>query len=158
MPPHLYIACAKRRLTRIIEQLLSRIMERFRRGLVFKAHGLLYHSTLGSRTIQKKKKGNLTEEQSDSRRATVENSARSAAPSSITSLSRSAWVCILGGSCLFLGGYNFMFVSWGLELHVCFLGVRASCLFLVGWSFIFVSWGLEFHVCFLGVRVLGLGV
>ena len=29
---------------------------RFRRGLVFKAHRLLYHSTLGSRVIKKKKK------------------------------------------------------------------------------------------------------
>jgi len=32
-------------------------VKRFRGGLVFKAHRLLYHSTLGSRVIQKKKKG-----------------------------------------------------------------------------------------------------
>jgi hypothetical protein len=38
------------------EQLLSRNAERFRGGLVFKAHILLYHSTLGSRVIKKKKK------------------------------------------------------------------------------------------------------
>ena len=31
-------------------------MERFRGGLAFKAHRLLYHSSLGSRVIQKKKK------------------------------------------------------------------------------------------------------
>ena len=31
-------------------------MERFRGGLVFKAHRLLYQSTLGSRVINKKKK------------------------------------------------------------------------------------------------------
>ena len=31
-------------------------MKRFRRGLVFKAHRLLYHSTLGLRVIKKKKK------------------------------------------------------------------------------------------------------
>ena len=31
-------------------------MNRFRGGLVFKAHRLLYHSTLGSRVIKKKKK------------------------------------------------------------------------------------------------------
>ena len=31
-------------------------MQRFRGGLVFKAHTLLYHSTLGLRVIKKKKK------------------------------------------------------------------------------------------------------
>jgi len=31
-------------------------VQRFRGGLVFKAHILLYHSTLGLRVIQKKKK------------------------------------------------------------------------------------------------------
>ena len=31
-------------------------MNRFRDGLVFKAHRLLYHSTLGTRVIKKKKK------------------------------------------------------------------------------------------------------
>ena len=40
-------------------QLLSRNVERFR-GLVFKAHTLLYHSTLSSRVIKKKKKKNST--------------------------------------------------------------------------------------------------
>ena len=34
-------------------------MKRFRGGLVFKAHRLLYHSTLGSRVIKKKRKKNL---------------------------------------------------------------------------------------------------
>ena len=32
-------------------------MQRFRGGLVFKAHSLLYHSTLGLRVIQKKRFG-----------------------------------------------------------------------------------------------------
>ena len=36
-------------------QLLSRHVERFRGGLVFKAHRLVYHSTLRSRVIKKKK-------------------------------------------------------------------------------------------------------
>ena len=31
-------------------------MERFRGGLVFRAHGVLYHSTLGSRATKKEKK------------------------------------------------------------------------------------------------------
>jgi len=31
-------------------------VERFRGGLVFKAHRFMYHSTLGSRVIKKKKK------------------------------------------------------------------------------------------------------
>ena len=34
---------------------LSRNVQRFRVGLVFKAHRLLYHSTLGLRVIKKKK-------------------------------------------------------------------------------------------------------
>jgi len=38
------------------EQLLIRNVKRFRGGLVFKAHRLFYHSTLGSRVIKKKKK------------------------------------------------------------------------------------------------------
>ena len=38
------------------EQLLRRNVKRFRGGLVFKAHRLLYHSTLGWREIKKKKK------------------------------------------------------------------------------------------------------
>ena len=37
-------------------QLLSGNVERFRGGLVFKAHRLLYHSPLGFRVIKKKKK------------------------------------------------------------------------------------------------------
>jgi len=36
-------------------QLLIRNVKRFRGGLVFKAHRLLYHSTLGLRVIKKKK-------------------------------------------------------------------------------------------------------
>ena len=39
----------------IQEQLLSRNLERFRGGLVVKARGLLYHSTVGSRVMKKKK-------------------------------------------------------------------------------------------------------
>ena len=38
------------------EQLLYRNGKRFRGGLVFKAHIWLYHFTLGSRVIKKKKK------------------------------------------------------------------------------------------------------
>ena len=41
----------------ISEQLLRRIVKQSRGGLVFKAHRLLYHSTLGSRAIKKKKVG-----------------------------------------------------------------------------------------------------
>ena len=40
----------------IQELLLSRKVEQFRGGLVFKAHRWLYHSTLGSRIIKRKKK------------------------------------------------------------------------------------------------------
>ena len=40
----------------IQEQLLRRIGKRFREGLVFKAHRLVYHSTLDSRVIKKKNK------------------------------------------------------------------------------------------------------
>jgi hypothetical protein len=40
----------------IQEQLLRRDVKRFRGGLVFKAHRLLSHSTLGSRVIKKEKK------------------------------------------------------------------------------------------------------
>ena len=36
------------------EQLLSRNAERFRGGLVYKAHRLFFHSALGSRVIKKK--------------------------------------------------------------------------------------------------------
>ena len=32
-------------------------MKRFRDGLVFKAHRLVYHSTLGLRVIKKKRRG-----------------------------------------------------------------------------------------------------
>ena len=39
---------------RVEEQLLSRNVERFRGGLVFKAHRPFYHPTLGSREIRKK--------------------------------------------------------------------------------------------------------
>ena len=38
------------------EQLLCRNVELFRGGLVFKAHRLLYRSTLGSRVIKKKRR------------------------------------------------------------------------------------------------------
>ena len=40
----------------IEEQLLHRNVKRFRGGLVFKAHRLLYHFSLGLRVIKKKKK------------------------------------------------------------------------------------------------------
>jgi len=40
----------------LVEQLLHKIMQRFRGGLVFNAHRLLYHSTVGLREKKKKKK------------------------------------------------------------------------------------------------------
>ena len=41
---------------------VRRIVKRFRGGLAFKAHRVLYHSTLGSRVIKKtQKKKNLVE-------------------------------------------------------------------------------------------------
>jgi len=40
----------------LIRKLLDRNVKRFREELVFKSHRLLYHSTLGWRVIQKKKK------------------------------------------------------------------------------------------------------
>jgi len=40
----------------IQEQLLRRNVKRFQGGLVFKTHRLLYHSTLGSRVITKKRR------------------------------------------------------------------------------------------------------
>jgi len=45
--------------TNIDEQLLYRTVQRFRGGLVFKAHRRVYHSTLGLRVIKKKKKKNI---------------------------------------------------------------------------------------------------
>ena len=39
----------------IYEQLPRKIVKRFRGGLVSKAHGLLYHSNLGSRAIKNKR-------------------------------------------------------------------------------------------------------
>ena len=42
----------------ILEQLLRRNVNRFRGGLVFKAHRLVYDSTLGLRVVKKKDAGN----------------------------------------------------------------------------------------------------
>ena len=39
----------------VVPGTLGSNVKRFRGGLVFKAHRLLYHSTLGSRVIKKKK-------------------------------------------------------------------------------------------------------
>jgi len=41
----------------LARELLHRNVQRFRGGLVVKAHRLVYHSTLGSRVIKKKKVG-----------------------------------------------------------------------------------------------------
>ena len=49
-------AAGKRVQLSIQEQLHSRKVEQFQEGLVFKAHILVYHSTLGSRVIKNKKK------------------------------------------------------------------------------------------------------
>jgi hypothetical protein len=46
----------------IQEQLLRRILKRFRGGLVYKALSLSYHSTSGSTVIKKKKNGVVTRE------------------------------------------------------------------------------------------------
>jgi len=46
----------RRNSSSIQQQPLGRIVKRFRGGLALKAHSLLYHSTLGSRAITKKKK------------------------------------------------------------------------------------------------------
>ena len=40
-------------------QLLSRNAERFQGGLVFKAHRLLYHSTVGLREIKRRERGGI---------------------------------------------------------------------------------------------------
>jgi hypothetical protein len=40
--------------TDLVERLLNRNVEQFRGGLVFKAHRLVYYSTLGSRVEKKK--------------------------------------------------------------------------------------------------------
>jgi len=46
----------KRALSKVWARAYNDNVERFRGGLVFKAHRLLYHSTLGSRVLKKKKK------------------------------------------------------------------------------------------------------
>ena len=53
---HQSLVTRRRGLLSIEEQLLGRNVKRFRGGLVFKAHRILYHSTLGSTVIKKKKK------------------------------------------------------------------------------------------------------
>ena len=45
----------------IQEQLLRRNMKRFRGGLTFKAHRLVYHPTLGSESNKEEKKSDLEE-------------------------------------------------------------------------------------------------
>jgi hypothetical protein len=52
--------------SRLSGESLSRSLftgERFRGGPVFKAHRLLYHSTLGPRVIKKKKRRELDEDE-----------------------------------------------------------------------------------------------
>ena len=48
--------CLGGRLTVWVKTSWSRFVKWFRGGLVFKAHRLVYHSTLGWRVIKKKKK------------------------------------------------------------------------------------------------------
>ena len=57
-----------------IEEGLRRNVNRFRGGLVFKAHRLVYHSTLGSRVIKKEEEeeGDLFADASGDHRAIVE--------------------------------------------------------------------------------------
>ena len=49
-------ASATSRIWNSTQQLLCRTVKRFRGGLVLKAHRLLYHSTLGVRAIQKRRR------------------------------------------------------------------------------------------------------
>jgi len=49
------VCCWNSRYHTFYEQLLRRNVNRFRGGLVFKAHRLVYHSTLGVIVIKKKK-------------------------------------------------------------------------------------------------------
>ena len=58
LEPHLEgnpVTCGKT-VVNLYDQLLDRNVQRFRGGLVFKAHRLLYHSTSGLRVIEKKRK------------------------------------------------------------------------------------------------------
>ena len=52
-------------------------MQRFRGGLVFKAHRLLYHSTLGLRVIKKKTRGVVGQEEGEERRRVTREIAES---------------------------------------------------------------------------------
>jgi len=56
LPPPLCMTCQGLLCKAGFEQLLHRNVQRFRGGLVCKAHRLLYHSTLGLRVIKKKKR------------------------------------------------------------------------------------------------------
>ena len=49
------------RCSRSARKRLTDKVERFRGGLVFKAHRLFYHSTLGSSRIKKKKKKKMVD-------------------------------------------------------------------------------------------------
>jgi len=51
-----------RGVTAATEQLLHRNVQRFRGGLVFKAHRLLYHSTLGLRVIKKRRRSDAVQD------------------------------------------------------------------------------------------------
>ena len=55
-PPHVLFRAAQ---FSIQEQLISRNVERFRGELVFEAHTSLFHPTLGSKEIKKKKKSSF---------------------------------------------------------------------------------------------------
>ena len=54
--PTLVVSVIKKKRRRGTHQLLHSNVKRFRGGLVFKAHRLLCHSTLGLRVIKKKKR------------------------------------------------------------------------------------------------------
>jgi len=56
-PPPPAATCCSWFRVQIEEHLLQRNVKRFRGGLVFKAHRLVYHTTLGLRVIKKKKFG-----------------------------------------------------------------------------------------------------
>ena len=59
-PPYLYVSTSWESRSYTAQGGMRRNVKRFRGGLVFKAHRLLHHSTLGSRVITKRKKYALT--------------------------------------------------------------------------------------------------
>ena len=82
-------------------------MQRFRGGLVFKAHRLLYHSTLGLRVIKKKRellqcdvpKGSVLE--------------------NVVAVRRSKDIYIYNIICIYIYIYIYIYMVWRLGLLYC---------------------------------------